>query len=174
MIVLLMGVSGSGKTTIGRLTAEQLGWSFVEGDDHHPPENIARLSAGIPLTDEDRLPWLLALAARIASARAAGEDVVVACSALRRADRDLLTAGDRRDVLLVWLTGDMQLIAGRMAGRAHFVAPSLLGSQQATLEPPDAGECGLVLSVELPPGALAADIVAAVHRADATPRSEAC
>lgn len=156
-----MGVSGSGKTTVGSLAAAHLGWTFVEGDDYHSPENIARMAAGVPLTDEDRLPWLLAQAARIRDARETGEHLVVACSSLRRTYRDLFTGGDRRDVLLVWLTGAEELIAARISRRVHFMAPALLGTQQALLEPPEADEDALVLSVERSPDELAQLVVAA-------------
>ena len=110
-----MGVSGSGKSAVGSGAAARLGWEFVEADAFHPPGNIAKMSGGTPLTDEDRAPWLEALAGAIASARDAGSSLVLACSGLRRVHRDAVTRGRRDDVLLVWLTGDPELIRARMA-----------------------------------------------------------
>jgi len=132
MIAVLMGVSGSGKTTIGERVAARLGWRFIDADDHHPPANVAKMSAGIPLEDEDRWPWLDKLNGLL---RAEG-DAVLACSALKEAYRQRLLAGvgERR---LVFLAGDKALIASRLAARKHRYMPaSLLDSQFATLEAP--------------------------------------
>ena len=135
-VVVTMGVSGSGKTTIARGIAAELGWTMVEGDAFHPPANVAKMSAGTPLTDDDRWPWLAAIAAEIDRLRASGQPAVVACSALKRAYRDVLI-GNRADVWLVYLQGSRALIGGRMAARAgHFMPTALLDSQFATLEEP--------------------------------------
>jgi carbohydrate kinase (thermoresistant glucokinase family) len=149
-VLVVMGVSGSGKTTIGRAFAEAQGWEFQEGDALHPPANIAKMSAGTPLTDDDRWPWLKAIAATIDAWRAQGKSGVVTCSALRRAYRDLLIGG-RPDVRLVFLHGDKALIAERLARRkSHFMPPALLDSQFATLEPPTADEHPITLDISRP------------------------
>src|SRR5262245_11668273 len=132
-----MGVAGSGKTTIGALFARARSLPFVEGDDLHPPENVRRMAAGIPLTDDDRLPWLLAIAARLRDAHRAGHGLVVACSALKRSYRDLLRTRGTADVRFVFLAGSRSLLLERLAGRrGHFMPPSLLDSQLGTLEEP--------------------------------------
>ena len=136
MIVVLMGVSGSGKTTIGTALAGRVGWAFVEGDDWHPPQNVAKMSAGTPLTDEDRFPWLDRLNAELRVREARGENVVVACSALRHSYRERLTRGLARWEL-VFLHGSFELLSRRMAERRHrFMPASLLQSQFDALEPP--------------------------------------
>lgn len=135
MIVLLMGVTGSGKTTVGRALAESLGWPFHDGDDFHPAANVAKMAAGIPLTDDDRWPWLDAIAAALAHAGADRGNAVLACSALRQAYRDRLARAG--DVRFVFLKGDPATIAARLAVRSHeYMPPSLLPSQFATLEEP--------------------------------------
>ncbi|MBV9250317.1 MAG: gluconokinase [Acetobacteraceae bacterium] len=145
-----MGVSGSGKTTVARGVAENEGWPLVEGDDFHPSANIAKMKAGIPLSDEDRWPWLRAIAEEIDARRARGGSAVVACSALKRAYRDILV-GKREDVRLVYLQGSRQLIGQRIAARkGHFMPPELLDSQFATLEEPGADERPIVVSVAAP------------------------
>ncbi|WP_165245475.1 gluconokinase [Paludisphaera soli] len=138
MIVVVMGVSGSGKTTIGRLLARSLGWTFVDADDLHPEANVAKMHAGIPLDDADRRPWLEAIRRRLENARDAGEDVVLACSALKHAYQQYLEAIDPEALQYVFLTGPEPLIAARLAKRrGHFMNPSLLHSQYAALEPPE-------------------------------------
>jgi len=136
MVLVIMGVTGAGKTTVGERLAAELGWRFHDADDFHPPANKIKMNAGIPLTDEDRWPWLRALRAVIEQALADGANAVVTCSALRQAYRDVL-AGGLDDVVFVHLTGDRDLLAERLASRrGHFMNPALLDSQIATLEPP--------------------------------------
>jgi carbohydrate kinase (thermoresistant glucokinase family) len=157
-VLVVMGVAGCGKTTVGAALAAQRGWRFQEGDALHPPANVAKMAGGTPLTDADRWPWLAAIAAVIDGWRAAGESGVVTCSALKRAYRDVLV-GERPDVRLVYLRGDKTLIAGRMAARkGHFMPPALLDSQFATLEEPGADERPIVVDIGPP----AAEIVAAI------------
>ncbi|WP_407178726.1 gluconokinase [Bradyrhizobium sp. STM 3562] len=148
--LVVMGVSGSGKSTIGQALAARLGWRFEDGDAFHPPSNVAKMSAGQPLTDEDRWPWLRAIAAEIDRASAAGERVVIACSALRRAYRDTLVHG-RTDVRIVYLNGTEPVIARRLGRRkGHFMPAGLLASQFATLEPPGGDERPVTVSIEPP------------------------
>ena len=145
--VVVMGVSGCGKSTVGAAAAAHMGWRFVEGDSLHPPENVAKMAAGQALDDEDRAGWLGTLAAELAQARRAGQGLVVSCSALKRAYRDRLRGGDP-DTLFVYLAGEQSLIASRMAARQHEYMPaSLLQSQFATLQPPDPDEQALCLSI---------------------------
>ena len=132
--IIVMGVSGSGKSTIGALLAEALGWPFADADGFHPAANVAKMAAGQPLTDADRWPWLDAIAAHIGASRTAGQPVVVACSALRRAYRERLRAG-HGDLIFLHLAGAPEVIATRQAARqGHFMPPSLMASQVATLE----------------------------------------
>ncbi len=153
-VVLVMGVSGSGKTTIGALLAGRLGWDFADGDDLHPPANVAKMKSGTPLTDADRWPWLDAIAAWIDSHRAAGQHGVVTCSALKRVYRDRLLLG-RCDVRLVYLYGSYDVIAARQAARqGHFMPSTLIKSQFDTLEPPTADERPIVMPVDLSPVAI--------------------
>jgi gluconokinase len=145
-----MGVSGSGKSTLGVELASALGWRFLEGDSLHPPANIARMAAGLPLDDADRLPWLAAIAAWIDERRVSSEPGVVACSALKRSYRDRLRHG-RPEVTIVFLSGSPDLIAGRLAARAdHFMPPALLASQFAALEPPVPDEGAITIDARLP------------------------
>ena len=145
--VVVMGVSGCGKSTVGAAAAAHMGWRFVEGDSLHPPENVAKMAAGQALNDEDRAGWLDTLAAQLAQARRAGQGLVVSCSALKRAYRDRLRSGDP-DTLFVYLAGEQSLIASRMAARQHEYMPaSLLQSQFATLQPPEPDEHALRLSI---------------------------
>ena len=158
-VVMVMGVSGSGKSTVASLLAGRLGWEFEDGDDFHPAANVEKMQAGHPLTDEDRWPWLTAIAAWIDRVRAEGRHGVVTCSALKRAYREILV-GDRPDVRLVYLKGDRELIGRRMAARhGHFMPTSLLDSQFRTLEEPAPDEDPLVVSVGATPQAIVAEIV---------------
>nr|WP_221308655.1 gluconokinase [Nocardiopsis mwathae] len=142
-----MGVSGSGKSTVARQAAERLGLPFSEADGFHPAENIAKMSAGVPLTDEDRRPWLAALADWIAEHERRAEPTVMACSALRRRYRDVLRTG-APDVRFIHLHGSREVLARRLADRSgHFMPPALLDSQLATLEPLEGGEDGVTLDI---------------------------
>ena len=136
MIVVLMGVTGSGKTTVGKVLADQLGWSFVDADAFHPPANVAKMHRGEPLTDADRAPWLRALTERIDRARDRGESLVLACSALKHEYQDYLRH-DRDDVRYACLCGPEEVIAERLSKRkGHFMDPDLLESQIELLDPP--------------------------------------
>lgn len=135
MIALLMGVSGSGKTVVGEALAADLGWPFFDGDDFHPPENVAKMASGTPLVDADRWPWLDRLAKEMATVNERGGDAVLACSALRQIYRDRLARAG--DVRFIHLKGDYDTIAARLATRSHrYMPPTLLASQFATLEEP--------------------------------------
>jgi carbohydrate kinase (thermoresistant glucokinase family) len=159
-LYVIMGVAGSGKTTIGARLARALDVGFVEGDALHPAENVRRMAQGIPLTDADRRPWLLSIAARIREARQAGRGLVVACSALRRSYRDLLRAEGAPDLQFVFLRGTRDLIARRMSTRTgHFMPASLLESQFATLEEPSPDEAAWVCDGDAPPDAIVADLI---------------
>ena len=161
-VAVIMGVSGSGKTTIGRALARRLGWLFQEGDALHPPENVAKMKAGHPLNDEDRAPWLAAIAAKIDAWRARGEAGIITCSALKRRYRDIII-GDRPDVRLVYLEGSRELIGERVAARhGHFMPASLLDSQFAALQPPDPEEDAITVSVDAPVDTMVAQLAAAL------------
>lgn len=162
--IVVMGVSGCGKSTLGALLAEGLGWAFEDGDAFHPPANVEKMRAGTPLTDDDRWPWLAAIAARIARARAEGRGVVVACSALKRAYRDVLRDGPG-DVRFLHLTGDPALIMARQAARTgHYMPASLIASQFAALEPPDTEADVIDLDVDPDPPEIARKALAALRR----------
>ena len=135
-IIVLMGVSGSGKTTVGRLLSAQLGWKFYEADDYHSPASVEKMRGGVPLDDRDRGPWLERLRELLRDCLRRDESAVLACSALKERYREFLLIDER--VVLIFLKGDYQLIAGRLARRRdHYMNPSLLGSQFETLEEPD-------------------------------------
>jgi len=160
--IVVMGVSGAGKSTIAALLAQRLGRIFLEGDSFHPPQNVEKMKHGVPLADEDREPWLAAIAARIAAARAAREPLVVTCSALKRAYRAVL-AGGHGDVGFVYLKGAQDLIAWRLAGRVgHFMPPQLLESQFAALQEPAGDEPAITVPVDRPPGEIVETILAMV------------
>lgn len=161
-IYVVMGVAGAGKSLIGARFARALGVSFVEGDDYHPPGNVAKMASGTPLTDEDRLGWLHSLGARIREAREADTGLVVACSALRRSYRDILRAAAApKELRFVFLRGPRELVAERLAGRqGHFMPPSLLDSQLDALEEPGPDEEAWVYDIEDPPETIVASLVA--------------
>jgi len=147
--VVVMGVSGCGKSTLGERLAAILGWPFDEGDRFHPPANIEKMSAGLPLEDADRWPWLESLAGRIGDKEAAGTSSLMSCSSLKRAYRDLLRTGAPR-VRFVHVYGDQATLTARLAGRkGHFFPPELLASQYAALEPLGPDEDGFVVDVAL-------------------------
>lgn len=147
-VLMVMGVSGSGKTTVGEALAAKLTWPYRDADDFHPPANKAKMAAGHPLTDEDRRPWLDAIAAWIDEHRRTGTHGVVTCSALRRVYRDRIVGG-RSDVRIVYLSGSEAMIAERMADRkGHFMPASLLHSQFETLEPPGPDEHAVTVPIE--------------------------
>lgn len=155
-ILVVMGVAGSGKTTVGEDIAAVMGWRFQEGDALHPPANVAKMAGGTPLTDADRWPWLAAIAGVMAGWRAEGVSGVVACSALKRAYRDALRDG-HADVRVLYLAGSRALIGERLSSRrGHFMPPALLDSQFATLEEPGADEDALAVDVALAPEAIVA------------------
>lgn len=157
--LVVMGVSGSGKSTIAERLADRIDWCYVDGDQFHPPANVEKMSAGHPLTDEDRWPWLRAIASEIDRLSEAGQRAVVACSALKRAYRDILVH-DRDDVRIVFLDGSQQLIAKRLEARkGHFMPPGLLESQFETLEPPQPDERPVRVSVDASIEAIVDDIV---------------
>ena len=159
-LYVIMGVAGSGKSTIGAQLARALGVEFVEGDDLHTPENVKRMAAGIALTDDDRRGWLLAIATRLSEAKRVGIGLVVSCSALKRSYRDVLRAG-RADVQFAYLEGTRALLEQRLAGRrGHFMPSSLLDSQFAILEPPSPDEHAWVSDIGEPPEVIVAGLVA--------------
>jgi gluconokinase len=155
--VVVMGVSGCGKSTVGRALAQRLGVHYVEGDDLHPPRNIQRMASGIALTDTDRHAWLQEVAGQLANATTEARGVVVSCSALKRRYRDQLRAG-APDVRFVYLQGTRELLAERVAARSHaYMPPSLLDSQLSTLEPPGPDEQPIALDIALSAEQLAAE-----------------
>lgn len=158
-LYVMMGVTGSGKSTVGAGLARALEVPFIDGDDLHPRQNVERMAAGIPLTDEDRRPWLLAIAARLREARRAGRGLVVACSALKRSYRDVLRSG-APDLRFVHLVGSRALLAERMTQRrGHYMPPSLLDSQLNTLEEPSPDEDVWLCDIRQTPDAIVADLV---------------
>jgi carbohydrate kinase (thermoresistant glucokinase family) len=159
MIIVLMGVSGSGKTTVGRRLAAELGWNFYEGDEYHPSENLDKMRRGIPLTDTDRTPWLESLRELIYTFLANGESAVLACSALKEKYREYLLIDPA--VVLIYLQGDYETIHARLQNRTgHFMNPSLLESQFAALEEP---ESALRVSIALDPAEIVRTIIKALN-----------
>ena len=174
-VIVVMGVSGSGKSTIASTLAHRLGWVFQDGDWFHPHENIEKMHRGMPLTDEDRWPWLKAIAAWIDKMRESKQHGVVACSALRRSYRDVLV-GKRADVRIVYLEGTPELIVRRLAARTgHFMPTGLLESQFRTLEEPGPDENPLIVSIEPSPSMIVAAILAQLKASakNACPRETA-
>lgn len=158
--IVVMGVSGCGKSSIGAALAQALGCDFRDGDDLHPAANVAKMAAGNPLSDDDRWPWL----DRVAAVLADQPPVIVGCSALRRAYRDRLRTGAGGQVVFVHLAGSRDVIAERMAARAdHFMPPSLLDSQFATLEPPGKDEAAINVDIDQPPDAIVAQVLGALR-----------
>ena len=170
--VLVMGVSGSGKTTIARSLAERLGFEMIEGDDLHPPANVEKMRAGIPLSDDDRRPWLEGLAALLADRHGHRRGTVLACSALKRSYRDILRSKiPSGESFVIELAADPDTIRRRMATRTgHFMPTSLLDSQLATLEPLQPDERGVIVDAESPPAEVVAVAEAALHEADGPKR----
>jgi gluconokinase len=165
--IVVMGVSGSGKSTTGERLARALGWSFAEGDDFHPEENVRKMAEGRALTDEDRWPWLLAIRAWMTREDLAGRDSVVSCSALRRAYRDVLRQGPSR-VTFAYLEVSEEALRARLAGRTgHFMPESLLDSQLNTLEVPGEDEGAVVVNGNQTPAEIVADILSALHQQEA-------
>jgi gluconokinase len=163
---VIMGVCGCGKSTVGAALARAFDVAFIEGDAYHPAPNVIKMSAGEPLTDDDRAGWLQALAREIAAARARGEGIVVSCSALKRRYRDLLRQADP-DLRFAHLQGPRGMIAARMQTRiGHYMPISLLDSQLRDLEPLQPGEAGLTLDTTQPPDALVASIIVSTDRKD--------
>ena len=168
-LIVVMGVAGSGKTTIASGLAARLEVAFVEGDALHPHSNVEKMASGTPLTDEDRWPWLRAIGATMESERREGRGVVVSCSALKHSYRDCIRSMVKGPVRFVLLSGPRELIALRMAGRkGHFMPPALLESQLATLERPGADEDAVILDITEPVDQLI-DAAYAAARAQAEP-----
>ncbi|MGH7074375.1 MAG: gluconokinase [Stellaceae bacterium] len=168
LVLAIMGVSGSGKTTVGAMLAGLLGWRFADADDFHNAANIAKMHSGTPLDDEDRKPWLQAIAAQIDEWRSGKQHGVVTCSALKREYRQVIV-GERPDVRVVYLKGDRTLIAHRLAARhGHFMPAELLKSQFETLEEPIPQEHAITISVGKPPIAIVDEIIVALSGAFAT------
>jgi gluconokinase len=162
-LYVMMGVCGSGKSLIGAQLAHALGIDYIEGDDLHPPDNVKRMAAGLPLTDDDRHGWLVAVATRLREAKRAGVGLVVSCSALKRRYRDLLRSVGAADVRFVYLAGSRALLAERMARRrGHFMPPALLDSQLAILEEPSPDEQAWVCDIGETPRTIVAHLLACV------------
>jgi len=164
VIVIIFGVSGAGKTTIGKLLAEELGWRFLEADDFHPRANVEKMRRGVPLTDEDRWPWLENLRQLIKRSLEAGENAVLACSALKRAYRERLRVSD--EVKFVFLRGDYAVIQKQLRQRrGHFMNPELLRSQFTDLEEPKPDEDALTIELGRTPEEIVKEIKAKLHLA---------
>ena len=157
MVVVIFGVSGAGKTTLSKLLARELGWAFYEADNLHSPGNVEKMHASIPLTDEDRWPWLESLRELVKRSLAAGENAILACSALKKKYRDCLQVG--ADVRFVYLRGSYELIANQLRHRrGHFMNPALLQSQFADLEEPRPTEGAIVIELGRSPNELVEEI----------------
>lgn len=158
-VFIVMGVSGAGKTRLGRALANELGWDFIDADDYHSSENVAKMRAGAPLTDDDRAPWLASLRAEIERALTLRRPLVLACSALKQGYRDTLRGDDDARIRFLWLDGSRTVLADRLAARAgHYMPPTLLASQLEALEPPqDALRIDIALTTD--------DQIAAVRNA---------
>jgi gluconokinase len=163
--VIVMGVSGSGKTTVGEALAKQLGFEMIEGDDYHPPSNVEKMAAGVPLTDEDREPWLQTLAGVLTDRHARKRGTVLACSALRRTYRDVVRSAVPADeTFFVLLDADAETLRVRMQSRrGHYMPPGLLESQLATLELLQPDEPGVTVDATRPPADIVAEAVVAVR-----------
>ncbi|WP_458094652.1 gluconokinase [Roseomonas sp. WA12] len=168
-VLVIMGVAGCGKTTAAIELANTMGWTYQEGDSLHPPENVEKMRGGTPLTDEDRWPWLGAIAGVIDAWLAEGTSAVLTCSALKRVYRDIII-GDRPGVRLVYIQGDRTLLQERLAGRrGHYMPPSLLDSQLATLEEPAPEENPIVVSARHAPQEIVAAILQALDQGNPPP-----
>ncbi len=164
MIIVVFGVSGAGKTTVGELLARELAWRFLEADDFHPPANIEKIRSGRPLNDEDRWPWLERLREQIKRSLAAGENAVLACSALKRVYRDLLGVNEK--VKFVFLHGDYALVEKQLRSRhGHFMDPGLLQSQFDDLEEPQRDEDAITIELGRTSHAMVEEIEARLHLA---------
>jgi len=169
MILIVAGVSGSGKTTVGAMLAGRLGWPFADADTFHPAANVAKMRAGVPLTDDDRRPWLRAIGAWMDERAAASQSAVVTCSALKRSYRDLLLGG-RPQARMVFLAADRDVLARRLAARhGHFFPRQLLDSQFDALEPPQPGENVVTIVPADEPAATVASILAVLWPAGDSP-----
>lgn len=163
--IVVMGVSGCGKSTVAALLAGRLGWEFTEGDALHPASNVEKMRQGVPLTDTDREPWLKEIARTIGGWRAAGKPGIVACSSLRRHYREIIADG-AEDVRFVYLRGSFKLIEQRLATRqGHYMPVSLLDSQFATLEEPAADEPAITIDTGAPVGELVNEVLGTLHLA---------
>lgn len=164
LVVVMMGVSGSGKTTIAKGVGERVGLDVLEGDAYHPAANVAKMKSGIPLEDTDRLPWLHAIAVAIDEELAGGRSAIVACSALKRSYREILI-GAHKGVVLVYLQGSPALIGQRLRSRkGHFMPPTLLQSQFDTLEEPGEDEAPIVVSIAPPPERIVDAVIAGLQK----------